>query len=97
MMPMSLAVQVVVITLVFLSSWNNYLLPLLLLKDENMYTIPMGVVHWGQRAQAPPGLGHVSYDQLFAGLFVMAAPTVILFLALQRWFVAGVVQGAIKA
>jgi raffinose/stachyose/melibiose transport system permease protein len=97
MLPLSLGVQVVVVTLTVLGSWNNYLLPLLLLKDEQMFTVSMAAVSWANQAGRQVQFGDLAYDTLFTALFVLAAPTVLLFLFLQRWFMAGVVQGAIKS
>lgn len=96
MMPLSLPVQAVVVTLVFLGSWNNYLLPLLLTKDQNMYTVPIAAVSWANQAGNLAQFGQVSYDTLFAALFVLAAPTVIIFLLFQRVFIGSITQGAIR-
>jgi raffinose/stachyose/melibiose transport system permease protein len=96
MMPLSKPVQVVVITLTFLGSWNNYLLPLLMLKDQAMYTVPVAAVSWAYQAGSLAQFGDVAYETLFAALFTLAAPTIIIFLALQRVFIGSVTAGAIR-
>lgn len=96
LIPLSWPIQAVVITLTFLGSWNNYLLPLLLLKEERMYTVPVAAVTWAHQAGGLSQFGDVSYDTLFAALFTLAAPTVLIFLALQRVFIGSITQGAIR-
>ncbi len=97
MMPLSLPIQAVVITLTFLGAWNDYLFPLIMLKDEKMYTVSVAAVSWAHQAGRATSVFEVQYDTLFAALFILAAPTVILFLSMQRWFIGSITQGAIKA
>ena len=96
MLPLSLPVQAVVIVLTFLGSWNNYILPLIMLKDQEMHTVPLAAVSWAYQAGALSQFGEVSYDTLFAALFLLAAPTLIIFLLFQRVFIGSVTSGAIK-
>ena len=79
MLPLSLPVQAVVIVLTFLGSWNNYILPLIMLKDQQMHTVPLAAVSWAYQAGALSQFGEISYDTLFAALFLLAAPTLIIF------------------
>ena len=78
MLPLSMPVLAVVIVLTFLGSWNNYLLPLILLRDQSMHTVPIAAANAGS----------------FAALFLLAAPTVIIFLLFQRVFIGSVTSGA---
>ena len=96
MLPLSMPVQAVVIVLTFLGSWNNYLLPLILLRDQEMHTVALAAVSWANDAGALSQFGEVSYDTLFAALFLLAAPTLIVFLLFQRVFIGSVTSGAIK-
>ncbi|MHB8624795.1 MAG: ABC transporter permease subunit [Aggregatilineales bacterium] len=96
MLPLSLPVQAIVITLVFLSSWNNYLLPLLFLRSQDMYTVPIAAVSYAFDAGALNTVGAIAYDSLFSALFILAAPTVIIFLLLQRVFMGSVTAGALR-
>ena len=96
MLPLSMPVLAVVIVLTFLGSWNNYLLPLILLRDQSMHTVPIAAVSWANDAGALSQFGEVSYDTLFAALFLLAAPTLIIFLLFQRVFIGSVTSGSIK-
>ena len=51
---------------------------------------------WAYQADALSQIGEVSYDTLFAALFLLVAPTLIIFLLFQRVFIGGVTSGAIK-
>lgn len=70
------------------SSWNNLLIPLLLLKKEKLYTIPIGLITF-------KGTYTVDYNLLFAAVFITAIPLLILYLAFQKNFVESL-SGSIK-
>lgn len=68
--------------------WNNYLWPLLLLRDEK-YTLPIGL----NTLLTPYGN---NYDLLIVGACFSVIPILILFLCFQRYFIEGMVAGAVK-
>lgn len=70
------------------SSWNNLLTPILLLKNEKLYTIPIGLVTF-------KGTYTVDYNLLFAAVFITAVPILILYLAFQKNFVESL-SGSVK-
>lgn len=96
MLPLSLPVQTIEVVLMFLGSPNNYLLPMVMLRDENMYTVPLAVARWASDAGTLSQFGQVSYNTLFAALFVLAGPTVNIFLLFQRVFIGSMTSGAIR-
>jgi ABC-type maltose transport system permease subunit len=67
-----------------------------MLRDEKLQTLPIAVVTWAWRAgkQAIPQA--MDYSTQFAALIVLAAPAVLLFLYLQRWFIGSITQGSLK-
>lgn len=69
--------------------WNNYLWPLLLLRDEKKYTLPIGL----NTLLTPYGN---NYDLLIVGACFSVIPILILFLCFQRYFIEGMVAGAVK-
>lgn len=88
-MPASMPVIVTTALLEFLWSWNDLLLRLLLLPQDSMRTLAVGLLFFqGSQTRDIAGLS--------AGTVIMALPVVILFLVFQRHFVRGMTQGAVK-
>lgn len=73
----------------FLSSWNGYLWPLIVLRDEAKYTLPIGLANL-------IGIYRQDYGMLMAGTLLSLLPIIILFLAMQREFVQGITLGSVK-
>jgi lactose/L-arabinose transport system permease protein len=73
----------------FLFQWNSFLWPLVVLRDQASYTIPVALA-------ALDGSYNVDYGQLLTGTAVSAVPMAVLFLFLQRQFVSGLLGGAVK-
>jgi multiple sugar transport system permease protein len=75
----------------FLAAWNEFLAPLIFLSDSDRYTLPVMLlnVRTGQ-------LGAVDFGALQAGVTIAMLPCVVLFLALQRYYVHGLIAGAVK-
>lgn len=69
--------------------WNNYLWPLLLLRDDKKYTLPIGL----NTLLTPYGN---NYDLLIVGSCFSVIPILILFLCFQKYFIEGMVAGAVK-
>lgn len=75
--------------ILFLNAWNDYLWPLLVLSQKEMYTAPVAL-------GTLIGLTRVSWGGIMVGSALMTLPFLLLFLFLQRYFVAGITAGAIK-
>lgn len=73
----------------FLGSWNGYLWPLIILRDEAKYTLPIGLANL-------VGIYRQDYGMLMAGTLLSLMPIVVLFLAMQREFVQGITLGSVK-
>ena len=73
----------------FIEIWNDFFLAFLLLRDLSVQTIPLGLVSFFQQ-----------YDSLwslyFAALTITTLPVIIVFIAMQRQFIAGLTAGAVK-
>ena len=78
------------IILYALSLWNDYLLPSLILTDKNLYTIPIATKLF-------QGAYGNDMDLLMAALVMAIIPVIILYLALKKYIIAGVVAGAVKS
>ena len=86
-LPLSVPALVTVGVLAFVTSWNAYLLPLLLLQDD-MRTLPLGVADYSSEHSSDTA-GVLAFTTL------AMIPALILFLAMQRRIVNGL-QGAVK-
>jgi lactose/L-arabinose transport system permease protein len=75
--------------ILFLHSWNNYLWPLLINSQPSMMTAPVAL-------GSLIGLTKVSWGGIMTGAVILTAPMLVLFVALQRHFVAGISAGAVK-
>jgi multiple sugar transport system permease protein len=75
----------------FLASWNEFVTPLILLSDGDKYTLPLALVNLVQG-----DWGMIDFGALQAGVVISAVPCIILFAFLQRSFVSGFTNGAVK-
>ncbi|KUL27867.1 carbohydrate ABC transporter permease [Actinoplanes awajinensis] len=75
----------------FLAAWNDFITPLVLISDSGKLPLPLAVANMRQQV-----MGIVDYGATEAGVVVLALPCVLLFLALQRYYVRGFMSGALK-
>ncbi|MEU2243664.1 MULTISPECIES: carbohydrate ABC transporter permease [Streptomyces] len=73
----------------FLYQWNDFIWPLIVLRDSATFTIPVALA-------SLQGLDETDYGAILAGTAIAAVPMAIVFLALQRHFVSGLLAGAVK-
>jgi len=85
MQPALAAVGIVLL----LFQWNDFLWPLLVLTARDAYTIPVAL-------GTLVGLTRVSWGGIMVGTTIATVPFLIMFLFLQRYFVAGITAGAVK-
>jgi len=76
--------------LTFLNSWNYFLWPLVVAQSADNYTLPVGL------AVASAAANTTDYGVLLAGSVTILVPVLVLFLFLQRWFIAGVATSGLK-
>ncbi|MGN7949383.1 carbohydrate ABC transporter permease [Microbacterium sp. 22215] len=76
--------------LTFLGSWNNFLWPLVVAQSERMYTLPVALSLYsvGQNA--------TNYGVLLAGSVLVITPVLLMFIALQKYFIQGIAMTGIK-
>ncbi len=76
--------------LTFLTSWNNFLWPLVVAQNEDKYTLPVALALYsvGQNA--------TKYGLLLAGAVVVVIPVIAIFLVLQRRIMQGIAMTGIK-
>jgi multiple sugar transport system permease protein len=73
----------------FLTSWNDFLWPLLILNDRQLQTLPVGLA-------TIQGQYTFDYGKLMAGAVVTAVPVLILYIFLQRYIIQNVAMTGLK-
>jgi len=88
-LPLSGPILSTVAVISFVGSWNNYLLPLVVLNSESRYPWTLGLMAYqGQYA--------TSWQLVLAFITLTILPAIIMFLMAQRYIVAGLTAGAVK-
>lgn len=93
-LPMAKPVLAVMFLLDFVGAWNDYFWPYLVTNSRNMMTLQVGLtsligVDQGFAIQT-------DYGVLMAGALLCSLPIIVLFIALQRFFITGLTIGAVK-
>ena len=74
---------------IFLGSWNDFMWPLIVLADQDLYTLPVALAALSRE--------HVQDNELMmAGSVVTVVPVLVLFLVLQRYYLSGLMAGSVK-
>ncbi|MEU3047908.1 carbohydrate ABC transporter permease [Streptomyces sp. NPDC006984] len=73
----------------FLFQWNDFIWPLIVLRDGASFTIPVALA-------SLQGVDDTDYGAILTGTALAAVPMALVFLALQRHFVSGLLAGAVK-
>jgi raffinose/stachyose/melibiose transport system permease protein len=77
------------VVLLFMWSWNEFLLPLVMVTDESLRTAPLGLAFFaGQHTTDRVGMA--------AAAVIVAAPVILMFVVFQRSFIRGMAAGAVK-
>jgi raffinose/stachyose/melibiose transport system permease protein len=88
-LPLSRPILATVGTIVFVNSWNSYLIPLIMLNSNDLYPWPLGImVYQGEYSS--------EWHLILAFVTLTILPTIVLFLFAQKHIVAGLTAGAIK-
>jgi multiple sugar transport system permease protein len=87
----------------FNANWNNFFLPYVMLNDDTLFNLPLGVqTVLGSTSALRPGFnptpGAISFQQADAAMagLIMVVPVIIIFLLSQRYVVSGAMTGSIK-
>jgi multiple sugar transport system permease protein len=76
------------------ATWNNYFLPLIMLKDPDWYPLTVGLNAWSQ--QALTAGGDVIFNLVITGSLLTIVPLIAAFLLLQRYWQSGLSAGSVK-
>ncbi|ACQ79714.1 binding-protein-dependent transport systems inner membrane component [Beutenbergia cavernae DSM 12333] len=80
----------------FVGSWNNYLLPLLVLSDPELYPVTLGLTSWNRQSLFPSIGSEVLYNAVVTGSLLSILPLTIAFVFMQRYVRSGLTLGAVK-
>lgn len=89
LVPLSTPSLTTLVVLIFMWTWNEFLLALVMIQDESMRTLPVGLAFFQGRYTANVPL-------LAAGALIVALPTVLVYILFQRFFIRGMLGGAVK-
>lgn len=88
-LPLLAPITVTLALFLFLGSWNDFLWPLIVLSDQHRYTLPVAVAAI-VREHAADG------ELMMAAAVVTTLPVLALFVALQRYYMRGLLGGSVK-
>ena len=89
LLPLSKPAIATNVILSFIWSWNNFLWPLLITRDPNMQTLPLGLARFLSYLEDTTGA-------LYAFAVMVLAPSILVFLMAQKEFIRGLTSGATK-
>ena len=88
-LPLSRPILATVATIQFVQTWNNYILPLVLLNTEEKYPWPLGIMQFQGEFLA-------EWNMILAFITLTMIPTVLFFLVCQKHIIAGLTSGSVK-
>jgi multiple sugar transport system permease protein len=91
-MPAVVPAIVTVVLFAFITSWNEFLGALVMMTDGTKFTLPLILAN----ARTATSLGGTDWAMLQAGITISIIPCVLIYLLLQRYFVSGLLTGAVK-
>lgn len=88
-LPLCQPILVTLAIFTFMGVWNDFLWPLIVLTDSDRYTLPVALANLlGEHAQ--------DTELMMAGAVLTVLPVIALFVALQRYYIAGILSGGVK-
>ncbi len=88
-LPLCRPILVTLALFTFLAVWNDFMWPLIILTDNDLYTLPVALANLvGEHVQ--------DTELMMAGSVLTVLPVLVLFLALQRYYIEGVMLGSVK-
>jgi multiple sugar transport system permease protein len=88
-LPLARPILVTLALFSFMASWNDFMWPLIVLTDEKKYVLPVAIaVLAGEHAQ--------DIELMMAGSVLTVIPVLLLFILLQRYYIAGLMVGSVK-
>jgi len=87
--PLCKPILVTLAIFTFMASWNDFMWPLIILSDDDMYTLPVALANMlGEHAQ--------DVELMMAGSVLTVLPVLVLFMFLQKSYIDGIMLGSVK-
>ncbi len=87
--PLAAPVMVTLAIFTFMGTWNDFLWPLIVLNDSDMYTLPVALANlMGEHTKDP--------ELMMAGSVITILPVMLIFLVLQKYYIKGIMMGSVK-
>jgi len=88
-LPLCRPILVTLAIFTFMGAWNDFMWPLIVLTDSDLYTLPVALANLvGEHVQ--------DTELMMAGSVLTVLPVMVVFLALQRHYIAGLMMGGVK-
>ncbi|NPV76970.1 MAG: carbohydrate ABC transporter permease [Anaerolineae bacterium] len=87
--PLARPAVLTLVVLIFMWTWNEFLLALVMVQKETLRTLPVGLAFFQGRYTA-------DVPRLAAGSIIVAGPIVLVYVLFQRYFIQGLLGGAVK-
>lgn len=92
MIPLAKPIIANVMVLTFIYSWNDYLVPLLVLRTENNYTVTLASQYFVSTTYQSPS----DVARIYAVMILLTLPSIIVYLFSQKFLVTGITAGSVK-
>lgn len=87
--PLIVPILITLAIFTFMTTWNDFLWPLISLTDNSMYTLPVALANlMGEHTKDP--------ELMMAGSVLTILPILIVFLILQKYYIRGIMMGSVK-
>lgn len=88
-LPLIKPILVTLAIFTFMGTWNDFLWPLIALTDNSMYTLPVAMANlMGEHTKDP--------ELMMAASVVTILPVIVVFLAMQKYYIEGIMMGSVK-
>ena len=89
LLPLARPSLAVIVMLNVVASWNNFFLPLIVLNDSSLWTVPLGIMQF-------QGEHSTDWASVMAYVSLMMIPALVFYLFAERHLIAGLTAGAVK-
>ena len=88
-LPLCKPILITLAIFTFMGTWNDFLWPLIVMTDESMYTLPVALANLsGEHVQ--------DTELMMAGSVMTILPVLLVFAAVQKYYIAGIMAGSVK-